>query len=55
MDNSLFMLGELYEKQFNNPQKAMEYYQDILLTQAGSLYMAEARKRYRKLRGDKVY
>lgn len=55
VDNSLFMLGELYEKQFNNPQKAMEYYQDILLTQAGSLYMAEARKRYRKLRGDKVY
>ncbi|MBL7785547.1 MAG: tetratricopeptide repeat protein [Chitinophagales bacterium] len=55
VDNSLFMLGELYERQFNNPQKAMEYYQDILLTQAGSLFMAEARKRYRKLRGDKVY
>lgn len=54
VDNALFMLGDLYQNQLNEPQKAMEYYQNILLNQTGSLFMAEARKRYRKLRGDKL-
>ena len=53
-DNALFMLGDLYEHQLNDKAKAMGYYQEILLNQAGSLFMAEARKRFRKLRGDKV-
>lgn len=54
VDNALFMLGDLYEHQLNDKPKAMGYYQEILLNQAGSLFMAEARKRFRKLRGDKV-
>jgi hypothetical protein len=32
----------------------MEYYQKILKEHSGSLYVVEARKRYRALRGDNV-
>lgn len=52
-DNALFMLAQLNEYQLNNPQKAMEYYEKLLLTYPGSLFVVEARKRFRFLRGDK--
>lgn len=54
VDNALFRLAELNEKQFKNPAKAMEYYQQILFDHPGSLFTVQARKRYRKLRGDNV-
>jgi len=51
-DNALFYLADLYETYLNQPDKARQYYQTIIVDFAGSLYTVEARKRFRKLRGD---
>lgn len=53
-DDALFKLAELNEKQFNNLEKAKELYQQLLEKHPGSLYIVEARKRFRKLRGDTI-
>lgn len=53
-DDALYKLANLYENQLNDKTKAMELYQDILFKFPGSLYVVEARKHYRKLRGDKL-
>lgn len=51
-DDAYFLQGEIYERQLNNKEKAMEVYRDFLTRFPGSVYAAEARKRYRLLRGD---
>jgi tetratricopeptide (TPR) repeat protein len=51
-DDAYFLQGEIYERQLNNKTKAMEIYRDFLTKHAGSVYAAEARKRFRQLRGD---
>ncbi len=51
-DNAIFRLAEIYENYLNEPQKAMELYEQILFDHSGSLLTVEARKRFRKLRGD---
>jgi len=51
-DDAVFKLAELYEKKFNEIEKAKKLYQDVLLNYPGSLYTVEARKRYRRMRGD---
>lgn len=51
-DDAVFKLAELYEKKLNDLEKAKKLYQDVLLNYPGSLYTVEARKRYRKMRGD---
>ncbi|MDG1331848.1 MAG: tetratricopeptide repeat protein, partial [Crocinitomicaceae bacterium] len=51
-DDALFQLGEIYENNLLNPDKAKEYYRRILFDHKGSLYTAEARKRFQKLRGE---
>ena len=51
-DDAAFALGQLYEYNFKDTQKAMEYYQKLMKDYPGSLFTVEARKRYRALRGD---
>jgi outer membrane protein assembly factor BamD (BamD/ComL family) len=51
-DDAYFLQGEIYERQLKNPSKAMEIYRDFLNKYPGSVYAAEARKRFRLLRGD---
>lgn len=51
-DDATFYLGDLHEKHLNDSNKAMEYYQNVIIDYAGSLHVVEARRRYRKLRGD---
>lgn len=51
-DNALFMLGDLYENHYNDATKAQEYYSQIILDYSDSTFTVEARKRFRKLRGD---
>ncbi len=51
-DDAVFMLGDIYENQLNDKEQAKTYYQKIITDYAGSLYINEARKRFRKLRGD---
>jgi len=51
-DDATFYLGELYEVYLDKPEKAMEQYQNVIIDYAGSLHTVDARRRYRKLRGD---
>jgi outer membrane protein assembly factor BamD (BamD/ComL family) len=51
-DDAYFLEGEIYEQQLKNNNKAMEIYREFLDRYPGSVYAAEARKRYRHLRGD---
>ncbi|MBL0741766.1 tetratricopeptide repeat protein [Chryseolinea lacunae] len=51
-DDAYFLQGEIYERQLKNKDKAMEIYRDFLSKYPGSVFAAEARKRYRLLRGD---
>jgi tetratricopeptide (TPR) repeat protein len=51
-DDAYFLQGEIYERQIGDSAKAMEIYRDFLTRFAGSVYAAEARKRFRQLRGD---
>lgn len=53
-DNAWFALGLLYENKLNNPDKAKEAFGKIVFDFPGSLFNAEARRHYRKLRGDGV-
>lgn len=53
-DNALFEMAELYEQQLNDTAKAMELYEKIFLDYSSSTFSIEARKRFRKLRGDNV-
>jgi outer membrane protein assembly factor BamD (BamD/ComL family) len=53
-DDAFFLQGEIYERQLVQKDKAMEIYREFLNKYPGSVYSAEARKRYRLLRGDFV-
>jgi len=51
-DDAYFLQGDIYEHQLKNKDKAMEIYREFLNKYPGSVYAAEARKRFRVLRGD---
>lgn len=47
-DNAIFNLAELHENQLNDPKGAFKLYEKLLFDYPGSLFVVEARKRYRK-------
>ena len=51
-DDAFFLQAEIYERQVNDKEKAMEIYREFLTKYPGSVFAAEARKRFRTLRGD---
>ena len=53
-DDAMFLLAELYETKLNDKEKAKQLYEDLLLKHPDSLYTVEARKRFRRLRGDTI-
>lgn len=53
-DDALFEMAVIYEELMKEPSKAQEYYQQLLTQYPGSIFVAESRKRFRKLRGDFV-
>ena len=53
-DDAYFALAELYEKQLQQPEKAKEYYEQIIFNYEDSIYYVDARKKYRMLRGDAI-
>jgi tetratricopeptide (TPR) repeat protein len=53
-DNALFRRAELQETVLGNKELAMQLYQLILTDYPGSLFVTEARKRFRILRGDQL-
>jgi len=53
-DDASFNLAYLYENRLNDKTRAMEFYESLMTTYPGSLYVVEARKRFRALRNDPV-
>ncbi|MCU0417553.1 MAG: hypothetical protein MUE33_10260 [Cytophagaceae bacterium] len=53
-DDAAFLLAEMYDYDVKNKERAMDLYQKFLIEYPGSIYTADARKRFRVLRGDKV-
>jgi tetratricopeptide (TPR) repeat protein len=51
-DDAQFRLAELYEKNLLDKEKAKLAYQDVLTKYPGSIFVVEARKKFRELRGD---
>lgn len=51
-DDALFRLADMEENQFQNKEKALEYYKRLVIDFKGSLFSTEARNRIRILRGD---
>ena len=54
IDECLFSLAELYEEQLNEIDKAKEMYERIIFEYPSSIYLVEARKAFRRLRGDEL-
>jgi tetratricopeptide (TPR) repeat protein len=52
VDNALLDLGKLYEDLIADPEKAKGYYEKLMFEQTGSIFVPEARARFRALRGD---
>jgi tetratricopeptide (TPR) repeat protein len=53
-DDALFRLADMSENQFKQAETAKGLYQQLLEKYPGSLYVVEARKRFRRLRGDSI-
>ncbi|MEN8123489.1 MAG: tetratricopeptide repeat protein [Bacteroidota bacterium] len=51
-DDAYYLLAKLYQNQLYNPEKAKELYQKIIFDYPSSIYLVNARKQFRKLRGD---
>ncbi len=51
-DNAMFHLAELYEHQLNDTEKAKALYERLFMELSNSTLAVEARKRFRRLRGD---
>ena len=54
IDDVCFMIASIYDENLKNVEKAKEYYQKIIFEHPSSIYLVEARKRFRKLRGDSL-
>jgi tetratricopeptide (TPR) repeat protein len=54
IDDAIFTLADLYETKLNNVEAAKKLYQQLITEFPGSMLNAEARKRFRNIRGDKV-
>mgnify|MGYP003633246223 CR=1 FL=1 len=52
VDDSYYLLAEIYKNKIKDAEKASEYYQKIIFEKASSIYLVDARKNYRELRGD---
>lgn len=53
-DDALFELAQLYQYELQKKEEAMEIYKNLMINYPGSIYVAESRKMYRVLRGDRV-
>lgn len=51
-DDALFLTAVIFEEDLQNADKSMELYSELLTKFPGSIFVSEARKRFRELRGD---
>ena len=49
-DNAVYALAQLYENNLNNKQKALEMYEKLIFKYNSSLFVVDARKRYKVLK-----
>jgi tetratricopeptide (TPR) repeat protein len=49
-DNALYALAQLYDLKLNQPKKALEMYERIIFDYNSSLFVVDARKRYKALK-----
>jgi len=52
LDDALYFSGIIYAEQKKDKEKAMEFFLNLIKEKPGSVYIADARKRLRILRGD---
>lgn len=52
-DDAIYKLAQIYDYQLNDKKKALDFYKRIIFDFPGSIYVVDARKRFRFLRGDK--
>ena len=52
VDDSYYLLAEVYKNKIKDTEKASEYYQKIIFEKPSSIYLVDARKKYREIRGD---
>jgi tetratricopeptide (TPR) repeat protein len=52
IDEALFFSAEIFNKKLEAPEKAKPLYEKIIFNHQDSIYFVEARKSFRKLRGD---
>ncbi|SDW04333.1 tetratricopeptide repeat protein [Flavobacterium degerlachei] len=52
IDEALFFSAEIFNKKLATPEKAKPLYEKIIFNHQDSIYFVEARKSFRKLRGD---
>ena len=53
-DVAIFRLALLYEEKIGNLEEAAEYYKKLMLEHPDSIYVTEARKRFRKIREENI-
>lgn len=53
-DDAHYRLAELYNTQLSKPEEAKALYEKIIFDFEDSIYFIEARKKYRRLRGDTI-
>jgi len=51
-DDAIFILANLNEQHLNNEEKARELYKQLMVDYPSSIYVVQARQRFRTLRGD---
>ena len=53
-DDVYYLIAETYNFKLKNPEKAKEYYQKIIFEQPSSIYLGDARNKFRKIRGEVI-
>lgn len=51
-DDAIFLMASIYENKLGDKEKAKSLYKQLLLEYPGSIYIVDARKKFRMLRGD---
>ena len=54
IDDALYNSAKIYDYRIRDKEKASQFYQQLILEHEGSIYVSEARDRFRILRGDKI-
>ncbi|WP_298419255.1 tetratricopeptide repeat protein [uncultured Kordia sp.] len=54
VDDAYFAMAKLYLNQFDDPDTAKDYFEEIIFNHQDSIHYVEAQKAYRKLRGDNI-